>query len=160
MQVLIHRTSLVQLESNLRISGIGLGDPVQLLQEGDSDIAAFVMLPSRLPFGLGKSRIVRAGYLGNRAKALLWPAFKKDAPLRVRVVEILAAHLAGDGLNRVSISVWGDPADIMPSVLKSPSEPKNVDRAERSRSPRQIITKAVHLMHPLVQDCHDADVAV
>jgi len=54
MQVLIHRTSLVQLESNLRISGIGLGDPVQLLQEGDSDIAAFVMLPSRLPFGLGK----------------------------------------------------------------------------------------------------------
>jgi hypothetical protein len=119
MQVLIHKTSLVRLEANLRISGIGLGDPVQLLQEGESDIAAFVMLPSRMPFGLGKSRIVRAGYLGNQAKALLWPAFEKDAPLRVRVVEILAAHLAGDGLNRVSISVWGDPADITPSVPKT-----------------------------------------
>lgn len=119
MQVLIHKTSLVRLETNLRISGIGLGDPVQLLQEGESDIAAFVMLPSRMPFGLGKSRIVRAGYLGNQAKGLLWPAFEKDAPLRVRVVEILAAHLAGDGLNRVSISVWGDPADITPSVPKT-----------------------------------------
>lgn len=100
MQVLIHKTSLVRLEANLRISGVGLGDPVQLLQEGETDIAAFVMLPSRMPFGLGKSHIVRAGYLGNQAKALLWPAFEKDAPLRVRVVEILAAHLAGDGLNR------------------------------------------------------------
>lgn len=119
MQVLIHKTSLVRLEANLRISGIGLGDPVQLLQEGESDIAAFVMLPSRLPFGLGKSRIVRAGYLDNRAKALLWPAFEKDVPLRVRVVEILAAHLAGDGLIRVCISVWGDPADITPSVPKT-----------------------------------------
>jgi hypothetical protein len=119
MQVLIHKTSLVRLEANLRISGIGLGDPVQLLQEGNSDIAAFVMLPSRMPFGLGKSRIVRAGYLGNQSKALLWPAFEKDAPLRVRVVEILAAHLAGDGLNRVSISVWGDPADITPSIPKT-----------------------------------------
>lgn len=118
MQVLIHKTSLVRLDSNLRISGVGLGDPVQLLQEGESDIAAFVMLPSRLPFGLGKPQVVRAGHLGSQAKALLWPAFEKDAPLRVRVVEILGAHLAGDGVDRISISVWGDPADIMPSVPK------------------------------------------
>jgi hypothetical protein len=119
MQALIHKTSLVRLETNLRISGIGLGDPVQLLQEGDADIAAFVMLPSRMPFGLGKSRIVRAGYLGNQAKSLLWPAFEKDAPLRVRIVEVLAAQLTGDGTNRVSISVWGDPNDITPSVPKT-----------------------------------------
>lgn len=114
MQVLIHKTSLVRLESSLRISGIGLGDPAQLRQEGDTDIAAFVMLPSRIPFGFGKTRIVRAGYLGNQAKALLWPALETHAPLRVRIVEVLAAHLAGDGINRISISVWGDPADIAP----------------------------------------------
>ena len=118
MQVLIHKTSLVRLDSNLRISGVGLGDPVELLQEGESDIVAFVVLPSRWPFGLGKSQIVRAGYLGSQAKALLWPAFEKDALLRVRIVEILAAHLSGDGLNRISISVWGDPADIIPIVPK------------------------------------------
>jgi hypothetical protein len=119
MQALIHKTSLVRLEPNLRISGIGLGDPVQLLQEGDANIAAFVMLPSRAPFGLGRSRIVRAGYLGNQAKALLWPAFEKDVQLRVRIVEICAAHLAADGVDRIFISVWGDPADIAPHVLKT-----------------------------------------
>ena len=96
-----------------------IGDPVQLQKEGDAEIAAFVMLPSRLPFGLGKSRIVRAGYLGNQAKALLWPAFEKPAPLRVRIVEILAAHLNADGTNRISISVWGDPADVVPSVPRA-----------------------------------------
>ena len=115
MQVLIHKTGLVRLSANRRMARIGLGDPVQLQQEGATDIAAFVMLPSRMPFGLGKSRITRAGYLGNQARALLWPAFEKDAALRVRIVEILAAHLASDGLNRISISVWGDPADIVPS---------------------------------------------
>jgi hypothetical protein len=119
MQILIHKTSLVRLEATLRIDGVGLGDPVQLQKEGDADIAALVMLPSRLPFGLGKSRIVRAGYLGNQAKALLWPAFEKPAPLRVRIVEILAAHLNADGTNRISISVWGDPADVVPSVQRA-----------------------------------------
>jgi hypothetical protein len=119
MQVLIHKTSLVRLEATLRIDGVGLGDPVQLHKEGDADIAAFVMLPSRLPFGLGKSHIVRAGYLGNQAKALLWPAIEKPAPLRVRIVEILAAHLSADGTNRISISVWGDPADVVPSVQRT-----------------------------------------
>lgn len=118
MQALIHKTSLVRLEMNLHISGVGLGDPVQLLQEGESDIAAFIMVPSSMPFGLGKSRIVRAGYLGSQAKALLWPAFEKNASLRVRIIEILGAHLAGDGVNRIFISVWGDPADITPSVPK------------------------------------------
>lgn len=119
MQILIHKTSLVRLEATLRIDGVGLGDPVQLQKEGDADIAAYVMLPSRLPFGLGKSRIVRAGYLGNQAKALLWSAFEKPAPLRVRIVEILAAHLNADGTNRISISVWGDPADVVPSVPRA-----------------------------------------
>jgi len=103
----------------MRIDGVGLGDPVQLQKEGDTDIAAFVMLPSRLPFGLGKSRIVRAGYLGNQAKVLLWPAFEKTALLRVRIVEILAAHLNADGKNLISISVWGDPANILPSVPRA-----------------------------------------
>ena len=112
MQVLIHKTNLIRLEPNLRIADVGLADPVQLLQEDDTDIAAFVMLPSRLPFGLGKPRIVRAGYLGDQAKALLWPALEKAAPLRVRIVEIIAAHINGGGVNRISISVWGNPADI------------------------------------------------
>lgn len=113
MQVLIHKTNLVRLEPRLRKIGIGLADPVQLLREGDANVAALVTLPSRLPFGFGKPRIVRIGYLGEQAKAILWPALEKAAPLRVRIVGVLASHLKGDGVNQISISVWGDPDDIV-----------------------------------------------
>lgn len=112
MQVLIHKTNLVRLEPRLPKLGIGLSDPVQLLQEGDSNIAALVTLPSRFPFGFGKPRTMRIGYLGEQAKSMLWPALEKAAPLRVRIVGVLTAHLKGDGMNQISISVWGDPADI------------------------------------------------
>lgn len=114
MQVLIHKTNLVRLDSNLRISGIRLGDPVQLLAEGNADIAAFVTLPSRLPFGLGKSSVVRAGYLDDQATSILWPAIGKAAVLRVRIVGLLAAHLNGARINQISISVWGNSDDILP----------------------------------------------
>ena len=115
MQILIHKTSLLRLEVNLRRDAIYLGDPMQLLQEGSDDVAAFVKLPSRLPFGIGKARKVRAGYLGNNAKKLIMPALAKGGQLRVRIVEIQARHLNSEGIDLISISVWGDPADIIPT---------------------------------------------
>lgn len=118
MQVLIHKTNLVRLEPRLPKVGIGLSDPVVLLREGDANVAALVTLPSRFPFGLGKPRTVRIGYLGEQAKAMLWPALEKAAPLRVRIVGVLTAHLKGDGMNQISISVWGDPADIATERLE------------------------------------------
>ena len=116
MQALIQMTSLLRLHPNLRISGVELGDPAQLVQDVDDEIAVDVMLASRLPFGLGKSKIVRAGYLSDQAKTLIMPAIEKDAALRVRIVDIRAAHLHSDGDNQLSISVWGDPADIIPTA--------------------------------------------
>jgi hypothetical protein len=117
MQVLIHKTCLTKIEPDLRRSTISLGDSVQLIQEDRDEVAAFVLVPSRLPFGIGKDKNVRVGYLGNKAKALIMPAIHKDSPLRVRIVEIQAGHLNADGMDRVSISVWGDPADIMVPVF-------------------------------------------
>jgi len=114
MQALIQMTSLLRLDPNLRISGVELGDPVQLVQDASDEIAVYLTLASRLPFGLGKSKIVLAGYLSDQAKTLIMPAIEKDAALRVRIVDIRAAHLHSDGGNRLSISVWGDPADIAP----------------------------------------------
>lgn len=116
MQVLIYKTSLLRLEVNLRRDAIYLGDPLQLQQEGSDDVAAFVNLPSLLPFRIGKARKVRAGYLGNHAKKLIVPALAKGVQLRVRIVEIQARHLNSEGTDMISISVWGDPADIIPTV--------------------------------------------
>jgi hypothetical protein len=116
MQVLIYKTSLLRLEVNLCRDAIYLGDPLQLVQEGSDDVAAFVNLPSRLPFGIGKARKVRAGYLENHAKKLIVPALAKGGQLRVRIVEIQARHLNSEGIDMISILVWGDPADIIPTV--------------------------------------------
>ena len=116
MQALIYMTSLLRLDPNLRMSGVDLGDRVQLVPEGDTEIAVYVMLASRLPFGLGKPRSTLAGYLCNQAKTLIMPAIEKDAPLRVCIVDIKAVYLHPDGVNIISISVWGDPADIIPKA--------------------------------------------
>jgi hypothetical protein len=113
MQVLIHKTSLHRLQVKLSKMATVLGDAVRLVPEGNDDVAAYFIVPSRLPFGFGKSRLVRAGYLGNQAKALLMPALEKNAPLRVRVVDLEAAHLSSVGKDSVSISVWGNSADIL-----------------------------------------------
>jgi len=119
MQVLIHKTSLHRLEVKLRKVGIVLGDAVQLVREGNDDVAAYFIVPSRLPFGFGKSRLVRAGYLDDQAKASLVPALEKNAPLRVRIVALEAAHLSADGVDSVSISVWGSPTDIVRPVYRT-----------------------------------------
>lgn len=116
MQILTYKTSLLRLEVNLCRDAIYLGDPLQLVQEGNDDVAAFVKLPSRLPFGIGKARKVRAGYLENHAKKLIVPVLAKGGQLRVRIVEIQARHLNSEGIDMISISVWGDPADIIPTV--------------------------------------------
>jgi len=116
MQILIHKTSLIRLELSVRSLAVGLGDPVQLIPEDQTDVAAYVSLPSRLPFGLGKPRAIRLGYLDSQASALLMPAFAKATPLRVRIVEIQAAHLRKDGTDRVSISVWGNSEEILKSA--------------------------------------------
>ena len=113
MQLLIHKTSLHRLQVNLSKMATVLGDAVQLVPESNDDVAVYFIVPSRLPFGLGKSRLVRAGYLGNQAKALLMSALEKNAPLRVRIVDLEAAHLSADGKDRVSISVWSNSSDIL-----------------------------------------------
>ena len=113
MQVLIHKTSLHRLQMKLSKMATVLGDAVQLVLESNDNVAVYFIEPSRFPFGFGKSRLVRAGYLDNQAKALLMPALEKDAPLRVRIVDMKAAHLSADGTDSVSISVWGNSADIL-----------------------------------------------
>lgn len=113
MQILIHKTSLVRLEFSLRRLRICLGDSIQLVRDDSDDLAALTKLSTRMPFGLGRARIKRLGYLDAQAKELLLPAIVKGSPLRVRIVEIESEHLRADGADRISISVWGDPTDFL-----------------------------------------------
>ena len=85
-----------------------------LIYNNVSEVAVMAMLPSRLPFGLGRLRKVKLGYLGDHTKALLMPALEMGAQLRVRIVELDSGHLRSDGCDRIAISVWGDPAGVMP----------------------------------------------
>ena len=57
---------------------------------------------------------MKLGYLGDHTKALLMPALEIGAQLRVRIVELDAGHLRTNGCDRIAISVWGDPAGVMP----------------------------------------------
>jgi hypothetical protein len=105
---------LVRLQVPIRGLGIGLGEAVVLLYNNASEVAVMAMLPSRFPFGLGRLRKVKLGYLGDHTRALLMHALEMGAQLRVRIVELDAAHLRTDCCDRIAISVWGDPAGVMP----------------------------------------------
>ena len=114
MQILIHKANLVRLRLPVRGMRIALGEAVVFVHESASEVAVMAMLPSRLPFGLGWLRKVKLVYLGGHTKALLMPALEMGAQLRVRIVELDSGHLRSDGCDRIAISVWGDPAGVMP----------------------------------------------
>jgi hypothetical protein len=114
MQILIHKANLVRLQVPVRSLRIGLGEAVVFVQDSVSEVAVMAMLPSRLSFGLGRLRKVKLGYLGDHTKAILMPSLELDTQLRVRIVELDAAHLRTDGCDRIAISVWGDPAGMIP----------------------------------------------
>ncbi len=114
MQIFIRKANLVRLQLPVRGLRLGLGEAVVLVHHNTSEVAVMAMLASRLPFGLGGSRKTKLGYLGDHTKALLMPALELGTQLRVRLVELDAAHLRADGCDRIAISVWGDPAGMMP----------------------------------------------
>lgn len=118
MQPLIHKAALATLELNPHALRVAPGDPIILQCDVDETVTAYVSLPSRLPFGLGKRRQKRLGTLEPYASELLIPALTRQAHLRVRVVEVEYAHLSTRGKASVSISVWGNPMDLTPTPRK------------------------------------------
>ena len=109
MQALIHQASLYGLRIPIRGSDMAPGHAVELALDPDYIVAAFVKLPSRLPFGLGRPRRKHLGYLEPEVAEKIAPAIEKQALLRVRIVEIEPAHARPDGVDQISISVWGEP---------------------------------------------------
>jgi len=137
MQPIIHKAAIA-LDLDPISSGISPGDRALLSLNADATASVFVERPSRVPFGLGKPRLVSAGRLGKRATDLLRPALESKAELRVRIVEVEPAHLRRSGQAAVFVSVWGNIADIArskstPSIftrsrINDPVFPKNGKR--------------------------------
>ena len=109
MQALIYQASLCGLTLPVHGSGLAPSHPVELALDPDHIVAAFVQLPSRLPFGLGKPRRKHLGYLEPDVAEWIAPALERQVALRVRIVEIEPAHARTDGLDQIRVSVWGVP---------------------------------------------------
>lgn len=117
MQALIHKASLHGLKIRIRGSGIVPGQPVELECHAERELAVVVTSPSRWSFGLGKPKRRILGYLHPEASAMIMPAIEKAASLRVRIVEIEPAHARMEGVDQISVSVWGEPADLKPLLF-------------------------------------------
>ena len=112
MQPIIHKAAIA-LDLNPASVGISPGDRALLSLNSDTTISVFVERPSRLPFGLGKPRVVLVGTLGARATDILSPALERKADFRVRIIEVEPAHISRTGRASMYVSVWGNPADIV-----------------------------------------------
>lgn len=117
MQALIYQASLYGLTLPVHGSGLAPGHPVELTLDPDYIVAAFVQLPSRLPFGLGKPRRKHLGYLEPDVAEWIAPALERQVALRVRIVEIEPAHARTDGLDQILVSVWGAPEALLLSEV-------------------------------------------
>jgi hypothetical protein len=111
MQPIIHKAAIA-LDLNPVSIGVSPGDRALLSMNSDTTVSVFVERPSRLPFGLGKPRVVLLGTLGARATDILLPALERKADFRVRIIEVEPAHLSRTGRASVYVSVWGNPADV------------------------------------------------
>jgi hypothetical protein len=114
MQPIIHKAAIA-LDLNPVSIGVSPGDRALLSMNSDTTVSVFVERPSRLPFGLGKPRVVLLGTLGARATEILLPALERKADFRVRIIEVEPAHLSRTGRASVYVSVWGNPADVAQS---------------------------------------------
>lgn len=108
MQILIYKTDLTVERAPAWLAPTA---PVRLAPETDGRVSAFADRPASL-FGLLPGGPVRIGRLSDVAREMLLPALLTGVSFRVRIVELIPAHLAPDGRAQIAVSVWGDPSRL------------------------------------------------
>lgn len=103
----------IKLEKNPYYLRISPGDPAFLSLNPDTTISALVERPSRLPFGMGKPKIVSVGKLDAQATYILHYYLERKAKPRVHIIEIEPAHLSSTGNTTMYVSVWGNKDEII-----------------------------------------------
>lgn len=107
MRPIIRKAAII-LDKNPLYLRISSGDPAFLSLNPDITISAWVERPSRLPFGLGRPKIVSIGKLESQATHILHYYLEHKAKLRVRIIEIEPAHISSTGNTTIYVSVWGN----------------------------------------------------
>jgi hypothetical protein len=120
MQTLIYKTPLVVERAP---SWLAPNSPVELRLQADGTVAAFAQRPSSWLSLVWPTRPVRIGVLHEEAGDLLCPILDAGITIRVRIVELLPAHLAVDRRARIGVSVWGSVTRITPLSVFSKAGP-------------------------------------
>lgn len=115
MQVLIYKTDLHVERAPAWLAPM---ERVQLVLEPTGSIGAYVDRPTGW-FGLFVVPAVRIGALRDDVKDLLISILETGVSLRVRIVELIPAHLSPCGCAQVSVSIWGRPLPS-PKVTRRP----------------------------------------
>lgn len=131
MQALIHKAALADVPDDASIGRLSGGTAVQSVLQENGIVAAWAVPEPRGPFGLFAGKLTRIGRLETQATALLAPALRAQAPLRVRIIEVVPRHLSRGPTEDISIPVWGDPAVL------GPPQPVRIFSPSRIRKGRE-----------------------
>lgn len=112
LQVLYAKECLVDLAVSVKKLRVGLGDAATLLREGEESVAVVIQQPSRWPFGFGKPKRMKLGYVSDKTSQRLLFALDRGAPLKARIVTLEKGHLRHDGVDKIAISIWGEPETL------------------------------------------------
>lgn len=118
MQLLVAKTYLIDLQVSVRWLTLGYGDKVFLTRVSEKSIAVVAMQQSLWTFGLGRSKQVSLGYVAPNIVERLSLGFDRVAVFQARIVSLEPGHLNKDGMDRLAISIWGNPEHLLEQVLE------------------------------------------
>lgn len=112
MQVLFPKTWLTDIHVGLKSDWIGLGDSVQLVQQGPDSISVHITKNFNIFFHVF-SKNVLLGYLTNEVAASLNFPLDRNAIAKGRIVAVERSYGDGVASLRIAISIWGERKDLI-----------------------------------------------
>ncbi|GGC23672.1 hypothetical protein GCM10011363_45240 [Marivita lacus] len=117
MQLLVAKTYLVDLQVGVRWLRLGYGGKVLLTRVSDQSVAVVAIQQSLWTLGFGRHKQVSLGYVAPNIVKKLSPGFDCVAVFQARIVSLEPGHLNKDGMDRLAISIWGNPEHLLEKEL-------------------------------------------
>ena len=112
MEQLIAKSELLDCRLSDRSGLLLMGKSAYFECYDDGSVGVLTESASRLPFGLGSSKIVWLGYLVPELAEILCSAIQSGAQFRVRIVEVTPSYVSTTGLTKIYVSIWGFSDDV------------------------------------------------
>jgi hypothetical protein len=119
MQAIIHKAAVNDLQTQIRHTGLCIGDAAELHLDDLGRVTVWGRL-NRRRFLIRRRVLAHIGNLGPQACEILTPVLHRNEHLRVRIVGLTPEHLAPDGKAEMHISVWGNPRHAKVPVPDQP----------------------------------------